>query len=202
MSRSNNDNDNPSYIRRSNFKTYSRVCYSDPNQPGKMICKEDENINGNRNHKEVVYNTNSHTNQYQNTQNIENIENNHGFIPFLKTLFKRNDDYSQSTNQSQNHNINSNYHHNNNHINNQLFEMNQIGNDIFNSFFSDPFFRDPIDSLINNFDREFVIDFGNYNNHNYHNNYHNYDNTDNRGFNSSSQRKRPSNYNNIKVYDV
>lgn len=204
---SNTENDNTSHIRKSNFKSYSRVCYSDPNQPGRMICKEDENINGNRNHKEIIYNTKSNTSDIINQ--VENQQQQVGFVPFLKSLFNRNsqhNDYSQSQSQDNSHSNQSHSHSHSNHNQypeyNRIFEinqMNQIGNELLNHFFSDPFFnKDPIDSLMNNIEREFFIDLGNFSNNNHYINNNNKHN--NKDF--TNERKRPSTYNNIKVYDV
>lgn len=216
MSRNNNNNndntnDNPSNIRRSNFKSYSRVCYSDPNQQGKMICKEDENINGNRNHKEIIYDTKSNTSNIVNNQS-EN-QNQPGFVPFLKSLFNRshsqdNDQYANHSQYNRNDRNDSNHNHYPQY--NRVFEINhmnnmnnQMGNDFFNHVFSDPFFKnDPIDSIMNNIEKEFFIDFGNFSNGNNHAFNNTFSNGNNNNREYTNERKRPTNYNNIKVYDV
>jgi hypothetical protein len=72
MRGNNNQNDeNNNGFYQSSFSSFSKVCYSDPNNPGKMICKESRNNNGNSNTNEYSYdisranNSNEFTNQNQ-----------------------------------------------------------------------------------------------------------------------------------------
>lgn len=64
----NNDDNQNRFNYQSNFSSFSKVCYSDPNNPGKMICKETNNTNGNQNEKEYSI-------DMQNNRRFDNREN-------------------------------------------------------------------------------------------------------------------------------
>lgn len=85
MNNRNSNNTNSNNYVKSNFASYSKICYSDPNNPGKMICKESSDNNGNKHNKEYVYDRNSNNytnlpiseefNRYNNNFNNSNYYN-------------------------------------------------------------------------------------------------------------------------------
>ncbi len=65
---------------KSSYSSYSKVCYSDLNNPGKMICKERNNNNGNKQVKEYLYDSKE--------QNVNDTKNN-SFSHYITNLFRK-----------------------------------------------------------------------------------------------------------------
>jgi len=83
-----NSNSNNNRNFKSSFKSFSRVCYNDPQNPGKMICKESENNNGNKNMREFISDLENKEIMNMNMNNRRNNMNNN--------LNSHNDYYSRT----------------------------------------------------------------------------------------------------------
>ncbi len=73
------DDDKRNHTKTS-FSSYSKVCYSDPKNPGKMICKESNNKDGNKQVKEYFFDTN---------EQISINSNNNSFTDLFSNFFRK-----------------------------------------------------------------------------------------------------------------
>lgn len=165
------DNDKRNKVY-SSYVTFSRVCHSDPNNPGKMICKEVDSTNGEKHSKEFTYDIKNGNSEYNNLGS----DNHHNSV------------FSQISNM-----FNNRAHTKSEHINHPSIIIPRNFEELFG--FNDPFFNDfsffddSLDDLMGLNDLLF-------------NRYQLYNpNTMNQEMNYK-ERKRPETYHNYKVYDV
>lgn len=84
------DDDRRNHTKTS-FSSYSKVCYSDPKNPGKMICKESNNKDGNKQVKEYLFDTNEQIPIHSNNNSFKNYISNF----FGKPIERREINYSE-----------------------------------------------------------------------------------------------------------
>ncbi len=177
MEKDNNDKRNKIY---SSFTSFSRVCHSDPQNPGRMICKEIDNTNGEKNTKEFVYDN-------KGLQELNNFgSEHHSMFSQIKDLLNRRNNFKENDPIDNKHNWNNQINHSSNIIPKHI-------EDLFG--FNDPFFTEitsfDIDESFDN-----LVDLNNL----FFNRYE--PQMRNLNMSNKQERQRPDTYHNYKVYDV
>jgi len=181
MDKNNNDNDrrNKTY---STFASFSRVCHSDPQNPGRMICKEVDNTNGEKNTKEFIYDRNG-------LQDLNKFGSEHNsMFSHIKELFNRRNNFSnEQITQRPN-------------WDNQLNSSSIIPRH-FEDFFG---FNNPLFTEFTSFDidNSFDNDLISLNDLFFNRNQSHLYNMGNQNMNNKKERQRPDTFHNYKVYDV